>query len=401
MVVTTLRSNGAIGNLDLVKKINMEHTINTILKYRPLSRAKIASLTGLNKMTVSSCVDLYVQKGIVIELGTTGTSRGRPPTLVDINKSAGIYVGVDVDINQFSILITDLIGEQIENMTYPLKSKDPVYFVDTISRILADLEKAHSYRQLGIVGASIVIQGYYNLQTNVVGYSANLQEWNGFPLMDELVKHNPTLAFYIHPAPYAGAMGEVHFGRAKQADHLVYVTSSWGLSVGVYNRGELFTGATGTAGRLGHSTIHMNGKTCTCGGRGCWEMYASIKALYDLLETTPEQLTFAEIVESLAKGEPKVANAVHELGHYHGIGLVNVINAYNPKVICIGGLLALLGPAFISSIWNTLKESIPGRFLENLEIYSSDLGELGVAYGAVSIVISQLTNTIIQYSLAE
>ncbi len=91
-------------------------------------------------------------------------------------------------------------------------------------------------------------------------------------------------------------------------------------------------------------------------------MYASIKALYDLLESTPQQLSFTEIVDSLHAGDSKVTSAVHELGHYQGIGLANVINAYNPRVICIGGLLALLGPKLINSIWNTLNEMIPERF---------------------------------------
>lgn len=396
-----MHGNGPIGNYDLVKKINMEHTISTILKYRPLSRAKIASLTGLNKMTVSSCVDLFLQKGIVVELGTTGTSRGRPPTLVDINEKAGICVGVEVEINQFTVLVTDLLGKKLDSMIIPLQNKAPSFFIESISPILTDLVKGHAILPLGIVGVSIVIPGYYNIRTDVVDYSANLQEWNDFPLRSELAKRVPSLPIYVNPAPYAGAMGEVHFGQSKAVDHLVYVTSSWGLSVGVYNKGELFTGTTGTAGRLGHSTIHMNGKKCTCGSRGCWEMYASIKALYDLLETTPQLLPFSEIVQGIHTGDSKITSAVHEIGHFQGIGLANVINAYNPRVICIGGLLALLGPALINSLWHTLHEMIPKRFLQNLEIYCSDLGELGIAHGGVSMVLRQLSTTIIHYSLLE
>ncbi|OCT15574.1 hypothetical protein A8709_16005 [Paenibacillus pectinilyticus] len=396
-----MNSRGPIGNYDLVKKINMEHTISTILKYRPISRAKIAALTGLNKMTVSSCVDLFVQKGLVIELGTTGTSRGRPPTLVDLNENAGICVGIDIEVHQFTVLVTDILGKKLDSMIYPAESKDPQYFVSAISRILQDLEKAHSHRQLGIIGVGVVIPVYYNLQTNVVEYSANLKEWTDFPLLDSLTKHNPNLNIYLNPAPYAGAMGEVHFGRSRSVEHLVYVTSSWGLSVGVYDKGELFTGTAGTAGRLGHSTIHINGKKCSCGNRGCWEMYASIKALYDLLETTPQVLPFANLIDGLRNGDSRIISAVNELGHYQGIGIANVINAYNPRVICIGGLLALLGAPLINSIWKTLHEMIPARFLNNLEIYCSDLGELGVAHGGISMVVRQLPSAIIGYSLLD
>ncbi|WP_135556373.1 ROK family protein [Paenibacillus cymbidii] len=396
-----MQFKGQIGNLDLVRKINLEITFKTILEHRPVSRATIASITGLNKMTVSSCVDLFLQKGIVIELGKTGTSRGRPPTLVDINASAGICVGVEVEVNQFTVLITNLAGTSLESTSYPLTSKEPQSFVDAISTILADIARTYQHYRLGIVGVGIVIPGYFNLRTKVVDYSANLQEWNRFPLQGELIKRNPGLSFSINPAPYAGAMGEIHFGRAKQTESLVYVASSWGLSVGVCHKGELFTGAAGIAGRLGHSTIHLNGKKCTCGSKGCWEMYASVKALYDLLGTTPEKLPFADIVAGMNNRDGKIAGAVHELGHYHGIGLANVVNAYNPKAICIGGHLALLGAPLLNSIWNTLKECIPDRFLDNLEIYCSELGELGVAYGAVSMVINHLTDTLVSYSLVE
>lgn len=396
-----MRSKGQIGNLDLVKKINMEHIIGTILSNRPISRAKIAALTGQNKMTVSSCVDLLLQKGVAVELGTTGTSRGRPPTLVDINETAGACVGVDIEINQFTVLVTDLFGKKTDSMTFPMEDRNPVYFVQAFSGILEQLVRKHGDLSLGIIGVGIVIQGYYNIRTDVVDYSANLQEWNDFPLLGELAKRFPSTPVYIHPAPYAGALGEVHFGRAKAAEHLVYVASSWGLSVGVYDKGGLFTGANGTAGRLGHSTIHMNGKKCSCGSRGCWEMYASIKALYELLGATPQQLPFADIVRSLHNGDSKVTSAVHEIGHYQGIGLANVINAYNPKVICMGGLLALLGPTLLNSIWNTLKEMIPERFLRNVDIYCSELGEIGAALGGASMVLEHLPDTIIRYALLE
>ncbi|OAS15399.1 hypothetical protein [Paenibacillus oryzisoli] len=66
-------------------------------------------------------------------------------------------------------------------------------------------------------------------------------------------------------------------------------------------------------------------------------MYASIKALYELLDTAPQELSFAEIVEGIKRGDSRMTIAVYELGHYQIIGLGNVFNAYNPKVICIGG----------------------------------------------------------------
>lgn len=392
-----MKQKQTIGNFDLVKKINLKLVLETILQHRPLSRAQIASITGLNKMTVSSCVDFFLEKNVINELGTMGTARGRPPILLDVNRDAGICVGVDVEVNQYTVLVADLTGNKLECTTYQQINKDPRVFISSMSEIIKDLKDRYSDRSLGILGICMAMQGYYNKQSGVFGYSANLKSWIGFPIKTELQRIAPSIPCVIYAASNAGAMGEIVFGKAKDTENLVYVSGSWGLSVGIYNNGALFHGADGTAGRIGHSTIHMNGKRCSCGSRGCWEMYASVKAFYSLLNTTPEETQFQTIVDKMKENDPQVMSAIHELGHYYGIGLVNIINAYNPNTICIGGHLSFLGESFIRCIWNTLREMLPERFTQNVELYNSELGDLGVAYGAVSVILNNLSDIFIEH----
>jgi predicted NBD/HSP70 family sugar kinase len=148
----------------------------------------------------------------------------------------------------------------------------------------------------------------------------------------------------------------------------------------------------------------MNGKKCSCGNKGCWEAYASVVALYELID--PEALAnqplvpFSHILERIERLDPVCLSAVYELGHYLGIGLVNVINAYFPRTICIGGYLGMIGALLLNSVRTVLAERIPDYFLEDFNLFCSHLGEDGAAYGAISLVIEHLPELFIDVSQA-
>lgn len=385
---------GLSGNSDLMKRLNLEKVMRTILLHRPISRAQIASLTGLNKVTVSNCVEYFLEQRIICELGTTGTSRGRPPTLIDINGQSGVMLGLDVDIYMVRMLVTDLAGKKLESRTLPLHGKEPELFLETVKETVRSVRARYGHFPLSIVGMGLALPGHYNYQSGFIEFVANLKTWNGFPIREELEKLHLGFPIYIDTIANAGAMGEIHFGKSGVAQTLVYLNGFWGLGVGIYSNGKIFSGHNGFAGRLGHSTIHMNGKKCTCGNRGCWEAYASVRALYEQLYPDKHITvdSFEEVISRLQKHDPEVVSAIHELTRYLALGLVNVINAYNPSEICIGGYLGLLDPHMGERIKRMLEESLPMHFLRGLTINISELGELAVAYGAISMVRENISS---------
>lgn len=391
---------GQNGNYDLMKKLNLEKVLRTILLHHPISRAKISTSIGLNKVTVSSCVDYFLEKGIIYEIGTSGTSRGRPPTLIDIDGDAGIIVGIDTDIYFCRFLITDLSGKMLEHFTIPLTEIKPEAFLEIITETIFDLKQKYKHKKLGIVGLGLALAGHYNYQNGIMEFVANLQSWNGFPLRSEMDKLELGVPFFIETIANAGAIGEIHLGKSNFSENLVYINGFWGLGVGVCSNGKIFSGYSGFAGRLGHSTIHMNGRKCSCGNKGCWEAYASFRALYSQLypnkAITMDSIN--DIFTRLKENDPEIMSAVHELANYFALGLVNVINAYNPNTICLGGYLTVLGSSFIRNVQDELQQMLPQHFLRNLKIYYSDLGELGVAYGAVSMVRDNFAGTFINSS---
>lgn len=381
-----------------MKVVNLHKVLHTILLHYPISRAKISKILDINKVTVSQCIDYFLEKGIVCEIGTTGTSRGRPATLLDINRKSGVFVGINTELHESSILVTDLTGKELSREALPILGPDPMKFLNFFSSKVAELKQKYHDYSLGIIGIGMALPGHYNYKTGMIEHIANLQSWNGFPIRDEINKLNLGCKIYTMNLANAGAIGELKFGKASNSKDLVYINGTWGLGVGVITDGKILLGNTGFAGRLGHSLIHFNGKKCTCGKRGCWEAYASIRTLYGNLYPNQhyDQGNLNTIFEKFNKNDAKVINAVHELGHYLSLGLINVINAYNPKDICIGGNLSLLGSPLINQLKITLEDYIQKHLYEGLNIYCSELASLSAAYGAISTVRDNLLEILME-----
>lgn len=370
---------------------HMKAVLQAVLLHRPISRAQVAAVTGINKVTVSQSVEALIKKGLFTETGEQQTgAKGRPPILLDIQENAGIIIGMELDTQYCRYMVTTLSGQKLEQRFVPLHDTEPSYFLEVLRESIESTVSAYSEYTMGIVGVGLALPGHYNERTGVVEYMANQQKWNGFPLRDEIRHMELGIPFIIERVPFAAALGELHFGHFSES--LVSINSFWGLGVAYCMEGQLFRGSSGYAGRLAHSTIDRNGRTCSCGNIGCWEMYASIKALCsELGMEQPKSPEFIhDIVNRLERKEPAVLAAVQQLAHHLAVGLVTVINVYNPSDICFGGFLGLLLPDYLPMIRAELEQRLPKHMTADVHLYCSELRELSVAYGAISLVRNQL-----------
>ena len=383
---------GTNGTFELMRNLNLEKIYRLILLHQPVSRAQLSKLSGLNKMTVTNCIDFLLEKGIVQELGVTGT-RGRPATMLSINRDSGVLVGIEMNIPSIRVIVTNLDGTILENIILPDTGPEPEAFVQQISEIISMLKEKYKDRTLGLIGAGIAFSGHYNQQTGVIELMSNRQTWNHFPIRDELQKCNLGVPIFIQSAMQASAMGEIHFGKANPDEYVVCITGTWGINASMYSNGTLINGYQGFAGRFGHTIIQLNGKQCMCGNKGCLEEYASIRALCNKLypDQPKPQKYIDEILERVKHKEPVVMAAIHEMLEYLEIGIVNMINAFNPTRVCIGGYLGLIiNDSMLQELKADIAKMLPEHYCRHLDICCSSLGELGVAYGGIAIVRDKL-----------
>jgi len=206
----------------------------------------------------------------------------------------------------------------------------------------------------------------------------------------------------------AGVLGEWKFGNGKGVNNLFYVALGTGIGGGAIVDGHLLLGKDGNAAEIGHFIIDYEGKlTCGCGKRGHWEAYCSGINIPKFVDTKLKEMTLSqfrnspilgknyqipqftsEMLFNAAKREDSLSLLlVEEIGLLNAIGFANVINAYDPSLISIGGTIALRNPELVL---NPIKKNVSNYSINRIpEIIITSLGEDIGILGGISAVLNQ------------
>ena len=390
----------------MVREMNLFSVLEHLHQIGPLSRAKLARLTGLNKSTISSLVEELIDYGLVFESGIQNSGTGRPSTYLELKPDAGCIIGVEIGVGFFSIILTNFIGEIIWRrfeQTSFISEQDPT--IDLILRV-AD-EAVGVANQLGyrLLGIGIALPGMVDEERGLLVFSPNLQ-WRDVPLRDIFSEYT-SLPVFVDNDANAAALGEHLFGVARQAQHFLFIIDGVGVGGGLFLNGDIYRGANGLAGEIGHTSLYVEQtRPCRCGNRGCWENFANETSLYErirsrlevgrcskipsMLENRDSALTLSIITEAAEAGDTETLEALSETGSALGMGVANLINIFNPEMVIIGGALSLVSKFLLPSIKKVVEE----RALENIHkhtvVLESAFGPDASVMGAVAMVVQAI-----------
>jgi glucokinase len=216
-----------------------------------------------------------------------------------------------------------------------------------------------------IVAVGVTAPGPVDFDAGILHQPPNLPGWDAVPVA-RLLTDRLNRPVFLENDANAAAYGEWRYGAGVGLRHLIYLTVSTGIGAGLILNGQLYRGADGAAGELGHTTIDVNGPPHNCGMIGCVEVLASGTAIARManeavsagrserlarLAAEVDELTAVEVDTAADAGDP-VAREILERAAYHlGIGLANYINIFNPEAIVVGGGVSRIGrqllePAF-------------------------------------------------------
>lgn len=198
-----------------------------------------------------------------------------------------------------------------------------------------------------IVAGSIVVPGMVDNGNARVVQAPNLPSLTNFPLKSVLEERLGWPVLLENDAN-AAAVGEMWLGAARGCRDVIGVTLGTGVGGGVILDGELWRGAHGSAGELGHATVDpFSGLKCKCGNTGCLELFASATAIVRMTreglprflqsELNNEELTAERIYEAGRRGDELALSVFRKFGAYLAIGLANLINIVDPEIIVIAG----------------------------------------------------------------
>lgn len=343
-------------HIDTMRERNLALVLREIAREQPVTRARLAELTGLTKTTVAGQVTAL--EGL--RLATSGGpvregARGRPGAPVSLASGPVAGLGLEVNGHYLAACVLDLTGRVRLSETVPCdnRGRDARETLGALGTLARQVITQSAEAGLDIVGTAVAVPGV--IAEGRVVNAPNLG-WESVPaaaLLDDVLAAQ-ALDVVVDNEANLGALGELWYGAGQGAGSYLYLSGETGIGAGIVIGGELFRGAHGSAGELGHVVVDPDGPKCRCGGTGCLELVAGLDAVLLAAgvrdDSSASESRLSELLRRLTEGDSEALHAVEAAGQGLATALVGAVNLLDPDTVVLGGLHARLAPWLIPAI---------------------------------------------------
>ena len=318
-------TNTQVASSQTARDINRGVVLNLIRRRQPISRADLARVSGLQRSTVSLITEQLIRERWVVHGPIGRLPRGRRPTFLRLNDRRVILVA-DLRPAQTTVGIADVNGNFLSQETMPT-TRDPGFTAGALAAKIRHLMQVYSDRVFEGVGISI--PGRFSDVSRRIVFAPNL----GWPEFDikGTIEDATGMRVEVENAANACVLAEVWFGHGEQVRDFVVVT--------------------------------VSGPSCTCGGRGCWEVYASNRAAlryYHESIKSSDGLTFQDLLVLAESGDLLAAKALDRMVHALGRGMRMLVAGLAPEEIVVVGELTRQWRRFGPAIESEVAMGLPG-----------------------------------------
>ncbi len=381
--MTVRRTDPSPGSTSSLRAANLHRVLDVLRGVAPerepdpategvFTQAELARVTGLAPATVSNIVRELAGAGLV----DTEAGSGRRGSSVQLARGAGIVAGVDFGHSHVAVGVGDLAGRMLAERRVSL---DASTAHDKALAMAGELlaEMSGGMGDLRQVGMGLPAP----VNEEVIRSSAIFPGWEG---VNARAAAEETFGAPVHVENDAnlGALAEHRRGVGRGHSSSVFVKISSGVGAGIIIGNELFHGAGGTAGEIGHLTLDEQGPLCRCGSRGCLEAYTSTVNVLAMLAGQLPGEDLEGIVAAAREGNVSAQRALEDAGLHLGWGLASIVNLLNPEVVVVGGDMARAGELLLESARIGLRR----HALDSVAltpVMASELGERASLVGAV------------------
>jgi predicted NBD/HSP70 family sugar kinase len=390
------RAQGATSRADqtTVRRANLGIVLQQIAAGEPRSRARVAAETGLTRGTVSSLVGELIELDLLRETGEDEHAGrvGRPAQTLELDDRI-VAVGLEVNVDYLAVCVEDLTGT--------IRHERHVYTDNRRSRpgpVLARLARM-AEEALGMidaegrtpVGVAVALPGVVEEQTGTLLRAPNLG-WSEIPVAAEIDARLRGLPVRADNEANLAALAEHWQGVGRGLDDFICVFGEVGVGGGIFVDGELFRGAHGYGGELGHVVVDPDGPACNCGSRGCLETFVGLEAIarragIDVGSGSRTRGLTRELVRRAQKGDPAVLRSLSETGRHLGIGLASAVNLFDVDVVVLGGCFGPLAAWLADDVRRILGERVLSAAWSGCEVRASEFGEGAAVRGAAALTL--------------
>jgi predicted NBD/HSP70 family sugar kinase len=384
-------TNFQLATSETARQINRRIVLNFLRLHQPLSRADLARRSGLQRSTVSAIVDQLIEEKWVTEGAIGRARRGRRPRTLHLNVERAGILAVDLRPAMTRVGLARLDAQFVAQCSFATP-RDPREFMRDLASVADELRSAHP--SIVCEGMGVSLPGRVDPRGRLM-FAPNL----GWPAGDlpirSMIEAAVGMPVNVENAANACALAELWFGHhPEHLRHIVAVTVSEGLGVGLLLNGQLVHGAGSMSGEFGHVVRDPAGPPCRCGRRGCWERYASNSAaVARYLEAVrtdggaSSAADFAGLTELARNGDPLAIRAVEEMAHSLGDGIADLVTGIAPEIIVVVGE--------VTAIWDRVgpivERALAARALppRTTKLLATDPCDQPRLRGAIALVVQQ------------
>jgi predicted NBD/HSP70 family sugar kinase len=371
---------------------NSSLLLKVIWRERHISRADIARVTGLSPSTVSAIVSGLQQAGLVRETGAGLSRGGRRPTMIGFCDDVFALVGVEIGASHVTVVVTDLRADvRVSRFgLYPVRT-DPDGALATVRTFIDEC-----LRELGVTHSQVIGIGVGVPSPVRPGTSGRLPPlivpaWRDHDV-HEILSRAYGLPVFVENDANLGALAEQWWGVGRDGKDLTYIKIGTSIGSGHIIHGELYRGAGGTAGEIGHLPMDPAGPRCPCGLTGCLTTFIGSETLVararrEVASGAGEISNVGDFVRAARMGDVGARRIVAEVGAHLGVAVASLMNVLNPAVVVLGGEITGVGELLLAPVRAAVGARSLATTFEDTAIMTSNLGDKAIAVGAATMVL--------------
>jgi predicted NBD/HSP70 family sugar kinase len=371
--------------------------LRLIWRERRISRAAIAQRAALSRSTVSEVVSEILPTGLVTEVGLGKSRGGRRPVLLEFQDDACVILGIEMGASHVAAALTDLRANVLvwEEREHPVRT-DPAGTRALVAELAAACMKDGAREGRSLVGIGVALPSPFDPAHPDQLSTIVLPAWKGRLGLEGLTERFGVPLMVDNDANL-GALAEHWWGAGRGVDDFAYIKLATGIGSGHIIRGEIYRGATGVAGEIGHTAIDPSGKPCLCGLRGCLVTMIGTPALLEraqeLLKEHPKSVLgegsfdIRGLEDAALNGDQVALQVAQEAAGHLGIVVAGLLNLMNPSMVVVGGDLVGLGELLLVPLREMARSRTLVSSVKAAEIRASELGPKSVAIGAATLVL--------------
>ena len=361
-----------------------------------ISREALAIGAAVSKSRANAAVAGLLEQGVLEATGEQVSTGGRRAGTLRLSRSIGVLLGVAMGATGLEVGVLAPGLELLAHHSEPADVRDgPAVVLSRVRTLMRELLAQCGARARDVIGIGIGVPGPVDFGSGQLVNPPLMPEWNAYSIRDDL-RSDYSAPVFVDNDVNVMALGEL-WRMQRGLQNFVVIKVGTGIGCGIVCHGQVYRGATGSAGDVGHICVDPAGPRCRCGNLGCVETMAAGPAIARaateaaqagqsalLAQMLNERgvLKLNDVAQASRAGDVAANAIVQRSGALIGQMLASVVNFYNPSHVFIGGSIQRIGPLFLAAVRQSIYQRSLALSTRQIEIQYTPLGERAGLIGA-------------------